>query len=774
MQPPDSDRRERICVVVRGAVQGVGFRPFIYSLAHTHQLTGWVTNSPAGVIIEAEGITTALRRFALSIEADKPNAAVIQSLELTYLDPIGYDDFKIRESLSKGAPTTMVMADLATCSQCLADMAEPSNRRYRYPFTNCTNCGPRYSIILDLPYDRPNTTMRGFTMCEECREEYENPLDRRFHAQPIACPKCGPQLTLWRSNGEIIADKEDAILLAAHELRNGAIIAIKGIGGFQILVDATSETAVQCLRRRKQREEKPFAVMFPTLAAADKACVIGEQERRLLCSAQSPIVIVPAKGSSCLAPSVAPGNPDIGVMLPYSPLHHLLLEAVGVPLVATSGNLSEDPICIDEQDAVAKLGAIADYFLVHDRPIARHVDDSVVRVIGGRESVFRRARGYAPLPVQLSHSVPPILAVGAHQKSAIALSVGASAVLSQHIGDLNTRTTWNVFNRVVDDLSRMYSHQPVAIACDRHPDYRSTAYANSSGLPVIAVQHHYAHILSCMADNHIDGAALGIAWDGTGYGTDGTIWGGEFLEISEDGFSRYASLWPFLLPGGEAAVHEPRRTGLGLLYALLGDSLFEGSNIKLPAAFTDQERKTLAAVLKRGINAPVTSSMGRLFDGVAAVLGVRQKVRHEGQAAMELEYRAHNSDDDGIYDIPLAANSGILKADWRPMLSEIIKDQDEGTAIEAIARRFHNSLSQLVVTVAESAGAERVVLSGGCFQNRLLTEGCIARLRAAGFQPYWHQNAPPNDGGIALGQLVGAAKIIAAQEIIVNRRISAT
>jgi hydrogenase maturation protein HypF len=600
--------------------------------------------------------------------------------------------------------------------------------------------------------------MRGFTMCDACRVEYDDPLDRRFHAQPIACPHCGPQVALWDESGKTIATRNDAILLAAEKIKAGAIIALKGIGGFQLLVDATSEEAVLRLRRRKQREEKPFAVMYPSLSDAERDCEIGDLERRLLRSGQSPIVLVHQKPATRLAPSVAPRNPDCGVLIPYSPLHHLLLQELASPVVATSGNLSEDPICIDEGQALTTLKEIADFYLVHDRPIQRHVDDSVVRIVAGREMVLRRARGYAPLPVALDGADAPILAVGAHQKSSIALSVGPMAIVSQHIGDLNTLATWNVFKAVTEDLSRMYQHKPVAIACDLHPDYRSGTFRTGIDLDIIPVQHHYAHVLSCMADNHVTGDVLGIAWDGTGYGTDSTIWGGEFLKVGVSGFERFSSLFPFRLPGGEASIHEPRRTALGILFATYGTDAIKMSHLPPVASFSANEIKTIETMICHGTNTPITSSMGRLFDGIAAILGIRQHVRHEGQAAMDLENLARKSGDDIVYEMPLKLHDGKLTVDWRPMLAELIEDLRRELAVENIARRFHNTLAHMAVTVANAAQIEQVALSGGCFQNRLLTETCIDRLRSEGYTPYWHQRVPPNDGGISLGQLVAATR----------------
>jgi len=760
-------------VVVRGAVQGVGFRPFIYTLARSHGLTGWVTNTPNGVIIEAEGHPADVRFFVTRLESDKPSPAIVQSLESSFLDPVGYTDFSIVESLAEGPPTTVIMPDMATCGECIDELRDPANRRYRYPFINCTHCGPRYSIILDIPYDRPNTTMRDFAMCPSCCAEYENPLDRRFHAQPIACPVCGPQLALWDRSGKVIAARDTALLMAAKRIMAGEIVAVKGLGGFQLMVDATSEEAVQRLRARKKRDEKPFAVMYPSIEVAERDCILDDLEQRLLRSAQSPIVLARKQLACSLAPSVAPGNPDVGVMVPYSPVHHLLLDAVGIPVVATSGNLSEEPICIDNQEALTLLSDIADVFLVHDRPIARHVDDSVVRIVADREMVIRRARGYAPLPLDLCESTAPILAVGAHQKSTLAFAVNKQTVVSQHIGDLDSLSTWNVFNRVLDDLSRMYEFEPAAVACDLHPDYSSTKYAAATGKRVIAIQHHHAHALACMVDNHLSGDVLAATWDGTGYGTDGTIWGGEFLGVHDSGFERIASLLTFRLPGGEAAVHEPRRTALGLLYEFIGEEAFDRTDLAPVGSFSQLELKNVKVMLRRGINTPVTSSMGRLFDGVAAILGVRQIVRHEGQAAAELEYLARQCECDAAYAMPVVCVRGRMAVDWRPMLATIIQEQTRGVSVELIARRFHNALAGSIVTIAELAGIERVVLTGGCFQNRLLTERSIQRLRADGFAPYWHQRIPPNDGGISVGQLAGAAAVLAASSRELRANVSA-
>ncbi|MDW8241321.1 MAG: carbamoyltransferase HypF, partial [Acidobacteriota bacterium] len=516
---------KRLRITIRGAVQGVGFRPFVYRLANEMGLPGWVLNSPQGVFIEVEGNAPELETFLLRIEREKPPRSFIQSLEYSFLDPVGYTTFEIRHSDESGEKTALVLPDIATCSDCLREIFDPTNRRHRYPFTNCTNCGPRFTIIEALPYDRPNTTMKHFAMCNECRSEYENPLDRRFHAQPNACPRCGPHLELWDAGGKVLASHHDALGGAAAAIRDGRIVAVKGLGGFHLIVDARNEDAVVCLRRRKHREEKPFALMYPHLECVKEHCIVSELEERLLLSPESPIVLLRRRSEgrivrSAISPSVAPGNPYLGVMLPYTPLHHLLMAELGFPVVATSGNLSDEPICTDEQEALERLAGIADLFLIHNRPIARHVDDSVVRVMMGRELVLRRARGYAPLPiancgvtdsqgtpslVQEGTSSPTsMFAVGAHLKNTIAVSVGSQVFVSQHIGDLETAEAFEAFQRVIKSFHDLYNLRPSAVACDAHPDYLSTHYARRNGLPVISVQHHYAHVLSCMAENELE------------------------------------------------------------------------------------------------------------------------------------------------------------------------------------------------------------------------------------------------------------------------------
>jgi len=744
--------RERIRIVVRGAVQGVGFRPFVYRLATELELEGWVSNSAQGVFIEGEGPRDSLNRFLLRLEKEKPPRAAVQSFESSFLDPVNYSGFEIRESQESGGKTALILPDIATCADCVSEIFDPANRRFRYPFTNCTNCGPRFTIIEALPYDRAHTSMKKFRMCVDCDREYRDPHNRRFHAQPNACPRCGPQLQLQDSAGQILASKEEALRQVMEFVRAGKIIALKGLGGFQLMVDAANERSVVQLRERKHREEKPFAVMAPSLITAHDLCRISELEERLLLSPESPIVLLERKNNARLAPSIAPGNPNVGVMLPYTPLHHLLLQSLGVPVVATSGNLSDEPICIDEQDALERLRGIADVFLVHDRAIVRHMDDSIARIMAGREIVLRRARGYAPLPVQLTQPVPPVLALGAHLKNTVALSVGSNVFVSQHIGDLETEQAYTAFVRSAADLPQLYEARIDAVACDTHPDYLSTKHAAQFSVPIRHVQHHWAHIVSCMAENELSAPLLGVSWDGTGYGGDGTIWGGEFLRADANGFNRVGHLRQFRLPGGEAAVKEPRRSAIGLLYEIFGDQFW--SHDHLLTAFDRSELSLIRQMLEKGVNAPFTSSAGRLFDAVAGLIGLRLRNSFEGQAAMELEFAAHERVEDK-YSFTLQEESPLV-IDWQPVILEIIDDLHAGETHGMISAKFHNTLAEMIVVVARKIGEDKVVLSGGCFQNRLLTERTIVRLTAENFRPYWHQRIPPNDGGISLGQVVAA------------------
>ncbi len=784
--PRVAEERQRLRLVITGAVQGVGFRPFIYRLAQELALTGWVMNSPQGVTLEVEGATHRLEQFRHRLKVGKPPRSFIQSLEASWLDAIGHSEFQIRESAAGGEKTALVLPDIATCEDCLREIFDPANRRYRYPFTNCTNCGPRFSIIESLPYDRLNTSMKSFQMCAECQREYDNPEDRRFHAQPNACPACGPHLELWDAKGQLVPGQNcklignDALLAAAAAIRSGKLVAVQGLGGFHLMVLASNARAVARLRELKHREEKPFAVMFPDSNAVRGFCELSEAEARLLSSPEAPIVLLRKIHSPSADPhaGVAPGNPYLGAMLPYTPLHALLLAVIAHPVVATSGNRSDEPICTDAREALERLAGIADLFLVHNRPIVRHVDDSIVRLFAGREMVLRRARGFAPLPIPLGRSaskemeLPTILAVGANLKNTVALAVGSQAFISQHLGDLETPQAFDAFRRVITDFEKLYEAKPGVVAADLHPDYLSTKFARSLTAPsFVSVQHHEAHILSCMAENEVPRPCLGVAWDGTGYGTDGTIWGGEFFVMKEGGSSdsfagecmRFAQLRPFRLPGGDQAVIEPRRAALSLLFETYGAEAFQFTSLQVMKSFSERERTNLRRMLERGLNSPLTSSAGRLFDGVAALAGVRHKVRFEGQAAMELEFALPQEPGPSAYTLALvdspAAASGKaapLILDWSLLVRALVEDLRRGVAAAEISMRFHNALVEAIVSVARRAALERVVLSGGCFQNRFLTERTIARLREEGFRPYWHQRVPPNDGGIALGQVVAA------------------
>jgi hydrogenase maturation protein HypF len=682
---------------------------------------------------------------------------LVQSLAVDWQAPAGYERFEIRHSENGGAKTALILPDVGTCDDCLREIRDPGDRRYGYPFTNCTNCGPRFTIIEALPYDRPNTTMSRFVMCPECRREYEAPLDRRFHAQPNACPSCGPQLRYFERGGDRGRDGQaagDPLKLAAEALRAGKIIAVKGLGGFHLMCDARSDAAVALLRQRKPRRERPFAIMAPDLEWVRAHCELSPEAEALLTSPEAPITLLRRKpevrlGAVC--PCVAPDNPNLGVMLPYTPLHHLLMEALGFAVVATSGNLSDEPICIDEDEAVARLGHIADAFLAHDRPIQRHADDSIAWVSAGQPRLLRRARGFAPLPVLLKREGPTILAVGPHLKNTVSLSVGRQVFISQHIGDLESPEALGAFERVIEDFLRLYEATPAAIAHDLHPHYASTIWARERGGRLIGVQHHHAHLAACLAENQVEGSALGVIWDGTGYGTDGTIWGGEFLLGDAQGFQRAARLRPFRLPGADAAVHEPRRVALALLYELFGEAAFE---MDVPPLRTTRpaERPILAQMLARGINAPVTTSMGRLFDGIAALIGLRQIVSYEGQAAMRMEFAADERERDAY---PMRFSDGLL--DWGDAVLAALTDYQAGATPATISARFHNGLVTAIVEIARSCGEPRVALSGGCFQNRLLTERATAALRDAGFDVLLHRQTPPNDGCVSLGQAVVAA-----------------
>lgn len=744
-----------VSVSIEGAVQGVGFRPFVHQLATSLGLKGFVQNTPDGVQLDVEGEREALTLFLVRLPQEKPTNAEILTFEPTVQEHGGYVDFRILDSIDAGDRRALVLPDLATCEACFKEVDDPNNRRYLYPFTNCTHCGPRYSILTRIPYDRHHTSMAGFTMCPECQAEYEDPADRRFHAQPNACPACGPEVTWCDQQGTPLARRQDAMLSAAKALEMGSIVATKGLGGFHLMVDARSSSAVARLRSRKHREEKPLAVMFRNLACVRQECCIDDLEARLLTSTTAPIVLVRKRDPFGLAPNLALATPWLGAMLPSTPLHHILLQEVDAPLVATSGNLVDEPLCIDNEEAVERLSGMADFFLLHNRPIIRPIDDSVVRVMQGREMVLRRARGYAPLPIHLSHAGPSVLAVGAHGKGSIALSRGNQLFLSQHLGDLDTPQARDNFGRVVNDLEHLLDIQPKGVARDMHPDYASTLYAETRPEPAALVQHHFAHLLSCMADNDLEVPVFGLAWDGTGYGGDGTVWGGECMLADTRSFERVGSLRPFPLPGGDIAAREPRRSALGLLFAAQGSSLFDQVDLLLSLGFSRQEIPLLRQALEGSVNSPLTSSIGRLFDAVASLTGLCQVASFEGQAAMALEGAVPQNNPEDAYLLPIVDHeAGPWQLDWQPFLNDLMRDIMQEENISTIAGRFHNGLANAIVAAAQRVDRKHVVLSGGCFQNKILGERSIILLQKNGFQPYWHHRIPPNDGGIAAGQIV--------------------
>ncbi len=764
---PRHDRR-RLHLQVQGMVQGVGFRPFVYRLATALQLMGWVRNHPLGVEMEVEGPQADLMTFLARLQQQRPPYAHLARLETHWLSAAGYDQFEIQASQSAGqCVSSWILPDLATCPDCLQELFTPANQRYHYPFINCTHCGPRYSILTALPYDRPQTTMRNFRLCPDCQQEYQSPGDRRFHAQPNACPHCGPQLALWDARGHPIATEGNRGLISqvAACIIQGDIIALKGLGGFHLLVDARNAAAVGRLRQRKCRPSKPLAVMYPNLEQVQRDCQLSPVEAALLTSAAAPIVLLTPRPDPLtpLAQAVAPQQSTLGVMLPYTPLHHLLLAELGFPVVATSGNRSQEPICIDNAEAIAHLSPIADKILVHNRPIARPVDDSVVQVVDHHPMVLRRARGYAPLPLTVesgdSEPLPDLLALGGHLKNTVALTVQGRVVMSQHLGDLGQVKTVQRLQTTLTQMLQLYQSNPVAIACDAHPDYASTqvavALGQQRGIPVVPIQHHYAHVLSAMAEHRLEPPVLGIAWDGNGYGLDGTLWGGEFFHLPDhQGFERVASVRPFPLPGGERAAREPRRIALGLLYAAWGDGAFEPES-PVRGAFSPPEWTLLQTQLQRQVNAPLTASMGRLFEAITALIGLCQVATFEGEAARRLESVTAGVTTTEAYPYQLIPQRQGVLFDWQPLLEAVLADRHQTHGL--MAAKFHNTLIDLIVAIAQRVGLPQVVLAGGCFQNRYLLTHALQRLRAAGFQPHWPQQIPANDGGLAAGQLLGAA-----------------
>jgi hydrogenase maturation protein HypF len=732
---------------IRGIVQGVGFRPFVYNLARRLGLAGYVLNSSAGVMVEVEGAPDALDRFVESVRGEAPPLARIEEILVVEIDPLGERDFAIRESQTQEGEFVLVSPDVATCPDCYRDFSDPLNRRYGYAFTNCTNCGPRYTIIQDIPYDRPNTTMAGFRMCAACQAEYDDPGNRRFHAQPNACAECGPQLSA-------------PIAEAQRHLSDGLILAIRGLGGFHLACDPRNDRAVRLLRERKRRSDKPLALMARDLAAVEMFCVVSDDDRRALTSPRRPIVILPSRPDSGISATVSPGNNTIGVMLPYTPLHHLLFA--GAPydaLVMTSGNLSEEPIVTANPEALERLRPLADWFLLHNRDIFMRADDSVVRTFEGVERVLRRSRGFVPQAIDLGMEVAEILACGAELKNTFCLSKGRYAVLSQHIGDMENYETLVFFEETLANLKKLFRVEPRAVAHDLHPQYLSTQFAQRiPELPKIGVQHHHAHVASCMAENGLRGKVIGVALDGTGYGTDGKIWGGEFLVADYSGFERRAHLRYVPLAGGDAAVRQPWRPSL----AYLADTFGPGAEFPELALWRDvpeTQRRLVRSMIAQAVNTIETSSCGRLFDAVASVIGLRQQISFEGQAAIELETIAADGVADA-YPFSLAGDT----VDFRPAIERIVGEVRASIPAPVIAARFHNTVAEAVVEVCRRLRAEerlnRVCLSGGTFQNMKLLARTLAGLQRLDFEVFIHAQIPPNDGGIALGQAVIATEIL--------------
>jgi hydrogenase maturation protein HypF len=762
--------RRRIRARVEGTVQGVGFRPYVYRLAVELSLGGFILNDERGVVLEVEGAPVTVDDFLRRLPAEAPPLARVERVASEDVAATGERAFTIKESEVSGAPDAPVTPDTATCDECLAELFDPADRRYRYPFINCTNCGPRFTIVRGVPYDRPLTTMASFRMCEPCLAEYSDPADRRFHAQPNACPDCGPRVWLEADGHRLEAD--DPIAAAAEALLEGLVLGVKGLGGFHLACRADDEAAAAALRSRKHREDKPFALMATDLAGARELVELSAVNEELMLRRERPIVIAPRRPGAQVADSVAPRSGDLGVMLPYSPLHHLLLADAGIPLVMTSGNVSDEPIVYRDDEARDRLAGIADLLLLHDRPIQTRTDDSVLRSHSAgprrRPLLIRRSRGFAPESVELPIDAPvPLLACGAELKSTFCVAKGRRAWVSQHIGDLANYETLRSFREGVEHFERLFAVDPKAIAHDLHPDYLSTRYAlELSGVESIGVQHHHAHLAACLAEHGRTEPALGAIYDGTGYGPDGTIWGGELLAGDLGRYERFGKLWPVPLPGGEAAITEPWRMACAWLVAATQDA-----NPPLPRALAGvvaEERWTgVCELVRTGVASPRTTSMGRLFDAVAALCGLRARVNYEGQAAAELEAAADPAET-GAYPLPvIAAGSGDVEVllDARELFAAAAEEGRRGQPVGSISARFHNAVAEATaeacVAEAERRGLESVVLSGGVFQNRLLLERTAALLRERGLTPLIPEGLPPNDGGISFGQAAVASARLA-------------
>ncbi|HKN26141.1 MAG TPA: carbamoyltransferase HypF [Candidatus Acidoferrum sp.] len=753
----------RKAIDVTGIVQGVGFRPFIYRLAQECNLTGFIANTPAGVTIEVQGDPDLLDRFLVRLPSELPPLAKITSLLPRDAEPQAETTFRIVSSRLDAPPKALISPDVAVCGDCLREMMNPRDRRFRYPFINCTNCGPRFTIIRDIPYDRARTSMASFQMCAACQAEYDDPANRRFHAQPNACWDCGPQLQLWAADGSHI-NVAEPLRETARLLEKDGIVAVKGLGGFHLACNARSEAAVNILRERKRRVEKPFAVMLRRIEDVDRFCVVDDAARKVLLSIERPILLLPRKPDSGLADGIAPRNRFLGAFLPYTPLHHLLFSSGKFDaLVMTSANLSEEPIAIDNEEAVRRLQGIADAYLVHNRDILRRCDDSVVRLAAGRTQMLRRSRGFVPVPVPLEHESQPILAVGGELKNTICIVRSSEAFLGQHIGDLENLESYSFFEEAVQHLQRILEIHPKVIAYDLHPDYFSTKWAlgqDSEDVRLIGVQHHHAHIASCMAENHLDGKVIGIALDGTGYGTDGAVWGGEVLLADYAGFERAAHFEYIPLPGGAAAIHEPWRVALSYL---LKHYVKDLDSLDLPfiRGIDSRRRQIIQQMIDRQIHSPRTSSCGRLFDAVASLAGIRSAVNYEAQAAIELEMAAHDSTDEGAYPFDLLPDGPNWQIGTLSLFEALLHDIRHQQPVSDISRRFHAGLAAMFVDLAEKIRQQsqlnRICLSGGCFHNVLLFQLMLDALRAKSFEVYFHSEVPAGDGGISLGQALIAA-----------------
>ncbi len=748
-------------IEVSGIVQGVGFRPYIYRLATERKLKGNICNTSGGVVIEIQGPAETVQNFVETVPKEAPPLARITNLAIREISCNGEQTFSIIHSHAGEEVHTLISPDVAICADCLREMFDPSDRRYLYPFINCTNCGPRFTIVRGIPYDRPSTSMAVFPMCAACRAEYEDPLNRRFHAQPNACWDCGPQVELWDSAGRKI-DVVDPVAEAVWQLQAGKIVAVKGLGGFHLAADGTNRAAVSLLRERKRRVEKPFAVMVPDLAAAREICEIDAAAEKVMQSAQRPIVLLLKKNSDLVADEVAPFNRYLGVFLPYTPLHYLLFNSGKFKaLVMTSGNLSEEPIAIDNAEAAKRLRSLADFLLVHNRKILLRCDDSVVRVVNGVTRHMRRSRGFVPVPVFLKDKQPAVLAVGGELKNTICLTKGEHAFLSQHIGDLENSEGYGFFEEAIEHLERILEIQPETIAYDLHPDYFSTKWALAqSAIRAVGVQHHHAHIASCMAENHLDGPVIGFALDGTGYGTDGKIWGGEVLVADYAEFERAAHFEYVRLPGGEAAIREPWRMAVSYLARHFGDDLW---NLDIPFVRNLDRRKTdvLLQMIRKEVNSPLTSSCGRLFDAVAALACIRQQVNYEAQAAVELEMAVEPSDACGSYPFELVLDGDQWIIGTRPLFFALVEDLARGSSKGTISARFHNGLIECFAEIAsllrKKTQLKQICLSGGTFHNAYLSQGLEKRLAEDGFEIFTHHEVPAGDGGLSLGQALVAA-----------------